>query len=94
MAVAGRHRPLGVLCARISRQLAYNFGVGTGMCKRKTNHFGASWFNAYHLQRWHPCQCVNNQLEHANVKGLGFWFGLSEGWHHLVMAKPLAYGQN
>jgi hypothetical protein len=66
------------LFAKTSRQLAYHTRVGSGMCRRGTNHFGASWCRACRLHRRPPHQHACNRPMHANAKGGCYlWFGSS-----------------
>jgi hypothetical protein len=68
----------GQLSAKTSRQLAYHTKVGSGMCRRGTNHFGISWCRACRLHRRPPHWHAYSRLEHANAKGACYmWFGSS-----------------
>jgi len=78
LATASRRNLLGQLSAKTSRQLAYHTRVGSGMCRRGTNHFGADWCRACRLHKRPPHWHTYSRPGHANAKGGCYlWFGLN-----------------
>jgi len=76
LAAASRCSLSGQLFAKTSRQLAYHTRVGSGMCRRGTNHQLVQGMPS--TQVWPPHRHAYSRPGHVNVEGGCYlWFGSS-----------------